>query len=385
MTTSIRREIIGNEKQSFNSGAFNDSGIINISRETDVQALMNFSNKRMHVLFLPDVEKLSDVKREIDELVEARKYHLEKDRSFLLLKIEKDKYEFRKSLAYLGDKFETFMKKVKFSGKALVYFRDLEDVACLYEMNKLSKRVLRNLKYLGNSPRVFRSQVALCRKSFLVDNKDFLFHNMKVNHQKKYFTKVLLYVLIVVIFLFISTPNAILQSVAELMKKDKLKRLGWSIAPEDAQMWSDIWMTLVPLVTLGINALLLILLDFFAYWQHYSTHSSCQKFIFRNSFLYMLINMLIIPGLSLSTANSIYKAFKKRDFKLMTLLYSLKDKENDSFFSTLILQSGIVGFLINLFLVSDLPNNRFILPLTLLRRKKVNLGTPITSRKLPQN
>jgi hypothetical protein len=88
----------------------------------------------------------------------------------------------------------------------------------------------------------------------------------------------------------------------------------------------------------------------------------------------MLINMLLIPGLSLSTANSIYKAFKTHDYKLMTLLYSLKDKENDSFFSTLIIQSGIVGFLINLFLVSDLPNNRFILPLTLLRRKEINNG-----------
>ena len=335
---------------------------------------MNFSNKRIHVLFLPDVEKLSEIKREISELIEAFEYHREKDRSFLLLESEKNKYEFKKRLAYLGDKYETFMSRVKFSGKALVYFRDLQDVGCLYEMNRLSKRFLRNLKYLGNSPRVFRSQVALCKKSFLIDNKDFLFHNMKVNHQKRYFTKMLLYALIVVIFLFISTPNAILQSVTELMKKDKLKRLGWSIDPKDAKIWSDIWMNLVPMITLGINALLLILLDFFAYWQHYSTHSACQKFIFRNSFLYMLINMLIIPGLSLSTANSIYKAFSTRDFKLMTLLSSLKDKENDSFFSTLIIQSGIVGFLINLFLVSDLPNNRFILPLTLRRRREINNG-----------
>jgi hypothetical protein len=374
LTTSIRREIIGNNPKSFNSGAFNDSGIINISRETDVNALMNFSNKRIHVLFLPDVEKLSEIKQEIMELIEAFQYHQETKRTFLLAKSEKDQYEFKKQLAYLGDKYEKFMTKVKFSGKALVYFRDLEDVSCLYEMNRLSKRLIRNIKYLGNSPRVFRSQVALCRKSFLIDNKDFLFHNMKVNHKKKYFTKILLYTLIVVIFLFISTPNAILQSVAELMKKDKLKRLGWSINPEDAQIWSDIWMNLVPLITLGINALLLILIDFFAYWQHYSTHSACQKFIFRNSFFYMLINMLLIPGLSLSTANSIYKAFKTHDYKLMTLLYSLKDKENDSFFSTLIIQSGIVGFLINLFLVSDLPNNRFILPLTLHRRKQINIG-----------
>jgi hypothetical protein len=335
---------------------------------------MNFQSKRVHVLFLPDIQKLAETKRDMMELIEAHEYHLEKERWFLLTKEEKVKNEFRKKLAYLGDKYETFMQKVKFSGKALVYFRDLEDVGCLYEMNKLSKRVIRNLKYMGNFPRIFRSQVAMSRKSFLIDNKDFLYHNMKVNHQKKYFTKMLLYALIVVIFLFISTPNAILQSFVELMKKDKLKKIGWSIDPENAQVWSNIWMNLVPLITLGINALLLILLDFFAYWQHFSTHSACQKFIFRNSFFYMLINMLIIPGLSLSTANSIYKAFSSRDFKLMTLLYSLKDKENDSFFSTLIVQSGIVGFLINLFFVSDLPNNRFILPLTLSRRKTINIG-----------
>lgn len=374
-TVSIRRAILGPEKQSFNSGAFNDSDIINIPKECNLERLMNYTNKKLSVLFLPDVQKLCEVKREMVELIEAHKHHnSRKGCGLLLLKTEKHENEFRKKLTFLRDKYQKFMKKVKFSGKALVYFRNLEDVSCLYEMNRLSKRFMRNLKFLGKSPRVFRSQVAVSRKSFLIDNKDFLFHNMKVAHQKKYFTKVVLYTLIVVIFLFVSTPNAILQSVTELMKKDKLKRLGWTMDPRHAKVWSDVWMSLVPMITLGINALLLILLDFFAYWQHYSTHSACQKFIFRYSFCYMLINMLIIPGLSLSTANSIFRAVEKRDFKLMTLLNSLKDKENDSFFSTLIIQSGIVGFLINLFLVSDLPNNRFVLGLTLSRRERINNG-----------
>lgn len=380
-TVSIRRAIVGPERESFNSGAFNDSGIINISRETDVQALLGFADKRVHVLFLPDVEKLAEVRRKMAELLEARAHFCTGGGAFLLGRSERDKYAFKQRLAFLGDKYETFLQKVRFSGKALVYFRDLADVGCLYEMNRLSKRFVRNLKFLGNSPRVFRSTVALSRKSFLVDPKDFLFHNMKVAHQKRVLTKVLLYALIAVIFLFVSTPNAILQSFAELMKKDKLRRLGWSLDPADAKVWSDIWVSLVPLLTLGVNALLLILLDFFAYWQHFSTHSACQKFIFRYSFGYMLINMLVIPGLSLSTANSIFRAFEKRDFKLMTLLNSLRDKENDSFFSSLILQSGIVGFLINLFLLSDLPNNRLLLSLALMRRRTINRGGLI--RELP--
>ena len=84
--------------------------------------------------------------------------------------------------------------------------------------------------------------------------------------------------------------------------------------------------------------------------------------------------MLLIPGLSLSTANSIYNAIKKNNFQVMTLLYSLKDKENDSFFSTLIIQSGIVGFLICFFFLSDLFNHRGILSLMLVRRKNINNG-----------
>ena len=344
----------------------------------------------MHILLIPDINKLASVKRDIQELTEAFEYSRSAKSTCMLKSKEKRRNTFRVELSKLGRKYEQLMQQVKFSGKALVYFRDLQDVNYLYEMNKLGKRFIRGLRRLGKGPRIFRSNVALSRKSFLVDNKDFLFHNMKVTHKKKYIKKAVLYLCILIIFLFVSTPNAILQSAAELMRKDRLKKMGWSLNPEDAKLWSEVWVNLIPLLTLGINALLLILIDYFAYWQHFSTHSACQKFIFRHSFLYMLINMLIIPGLSLSTANSIYKAFRSRDFQVVSLLYSLKDKENDSFFSAVIIQSGIIGFLINFFFFSDLPNNRLILSLTLSRRRHINNGTnkfidilPILFRTIP--
>lgn len=368
---------------SFISGDYNDSDIVNIPNQNnndDISDLHHLSS-RAHIILIPDTEKLSNIKREIDLIIEAYDYSKTSKLKCMLKKYEKNLKNFRIELSKLARKYEQHMQNVSFSGKALIYFKDLEDVNCLYEMNKLGKRFLRNIQNFGKGPKIFQSDIALSRKSFLIDNKDFQFHNMKVNYKKRYLTKLVLYIVIIVIFIFISTPNAILQSAAELMRKERLQKLGWSIDPEDAKLWSQFWVNIVPLLTLGINALLLILIDYFAYWQHFSTHSACQKFIFKHSFIYMLINMLVIPGLSLSTANSIYKAIKKRNFQVMTLLYSLKDKENDSFFSTLIIQSGIVGFLICLFFFSDIFNHRGILSLTINRRKNINNGNPYNSKK----
>ena len=380
MGRQLRQEIAGNLGESFQSGGFNDSQMIHIpNKDFDTKEFAEDRyglgyDRRMQVLLLPDVEQLSTLRRSIETLTRMHAYSKVGKLSCLLKPSEKSRTKYFKQLAKLRDKYQDAIQNIKFSGKALVYLRDLEDVKALYSMNRLGKKFIRGIRHLRKKPKAFKTSVALCKKNFLTDHKDFIFHNLKLSHRSRTLKKAVLYCTILAIFIFISTPNAILQSLAELMKKDKLKKLGWSLNPEDAKVFADIWINLLPLLTLGVNALLLILLDFFAYWQKFPTHSACQKFIFRNSFIYMLINMLLIPGLSLSTANSIYKAFESRDFKLISMLYSLKDKENDSFFSTLIVQSGIVGFLINTLLFSDLPNHRFLLQMTLANRRKVNKG-----------
>ena len=353
---------------------------VNISENTEIN-MPNFDNKslpdleffvkRMHIILLPDIENLAPVKREIRELIEAYKYSKTNKSNCMLKTKEKRRSAFHSELLELGRNYEELMKKVGFSGKMLVYFRDLRDVNRLYRMNNTGKEYLRRLNYLNQGSKIFRSNIAMSEKSFLIDNKDFIFHNMAKVHQNQKLKKIAIYVTLVIILLFFSTPNAILQSVIALMKSNKFKSLGWDFGTKN---WSKFWINLTPLLTLGINLLLLILIDYSAYWQKFTTHSACQKFIFQHSFIYMLINMLIIPGLSLSTSDSIYTAFYEKDFAIMDMLSSLKGNVSNSFFPILIIQSGFAGFLVNLFFFSDLFNNRFILSLTLSRKKHINAG-----------
>jgi hypothetical protein len=52
-----------------------------------------------------------------------------------------------------------------------------------------------------------------------------------------------------------------------------------------------------------LNLLLIYLIDLSAYIEKHYTHSRFQFSVFTKSFFYMLLNILIIPGITLSTAS----------------------------------------------------------------------------------
>ena len=75
-----------------------------------------------------------------------------------------------------------------------------------------------------------------------------------------------------------------------------------------------------PLVILLLNQLLIMLIDyagifennlfnksFVAYMEKHSTYSLFQISIFRKSMFYLMLNMVIIPGLTIATAGNIIK------------------------------------------------------------------------------
>ena len=49
-----------------------------------------------------------------------------------------------------------------------------------------------------------------------------------------------------------------------------------------------------------INILLLVIIDFICVFETYETHSLYQGAVYNKSFLYLILNMLVIPALTLN-------------------------------------------------------------------------------------
>ena len=110
---------------------------------------------------------------------------------------------------------------------------------------------------------------------------------------------IILNLLVLFIVLFLSTPAAIYSSLTMI----KLFGLEVSILkPESLWGWGSLLGNLLPpLVIIIINSCLLYLLDFFASWEKRVSHSKYQQSTFLKAFIYLLLNMLLIPALTLST------------------------------------------------------------------------------------
>lgn len=66
-----------------------------------------------------------------------------------------------------------------------------------------------------------------------------------------------------------------------------------------------------PLLVLMLNQLLILAIDLGcklkfnkAYFEKHYTHSRCQTSILNKAFVYLILNMLIIPGVTMATAGS---------------------------------------------------------------------------------
>ena len=59
-----------------------------------------------------------------------------------------------------------------------------------------------------------------------------------------------------------------------------------------------------PTIIIGINLVLLIIIDFACILEAYETHSLYQEAVFSKSTVYLVLNMLVIPALTLSSSGA---------------------------------------------------------------------------------
>lgn len=160
---------------------------------------------------------------------------------------------------------------------------------------------------------------------------------------RPWFPTILFNTIAIILLIFLTTPAAILSIVTKSSGLKRFLAMDW--VDQSSQMSKYIVQDLIPaLIVLGINELLVLIMNFLVDFESKERFSIHQRSQMRKTFIYFLFNMLIIPGLAASTISNIYEfvnigvenmegSFQK--------LFSIKD---GNFFIALVLGNAGGGF-----------------------------------------
>jgi len=139
-----------------------------------------------------------------------------------------------------------------------------------------------------------------------------------------------------------------------------------------------------PTIILLINLLLLLIIDWMCMLEIHETHSLYQEAVYTKSVIYLILNMLVIPALTLSHAgddvqsqsktlseqgDSLWTFMAVRGFNVSQLLSEFYMGDNGMFFVSLILQTAVFTSTYYLLQTSDLMFSYFSPWLASMRRK----------------
>jgi len=101
-----------------------------------------------------------------------------------------------------------------------------------------------------------------------------------------------------------------------------------------------------PLLIIGLNQFLLLLIAYSARLERHSTYSAYQYSVFNKSLLYLGLNMLIIPALTLATAGnhkrlsleSLYNVILQKNYDIAHILADMYISDSGTFFVVLLIQ-----------------------------------------------
>ena len=163
---------------------------------------------------------------------------------------------------------------------------------------------------------------------------DILWKNLGGTRGLFLFRRIFLYFLGVVIILFISTPTAML-STLQYVDILGISDFNWFDNLPYGQFLKS---HMPPLVILGINQILLFLIDIASIIERYETHSLYQIAIYTRSLIYLNLNMLIIPALTLTNSEPLINIIFKKQFDITQLLGDFYIANSGVFFVSILIQ-----------------------------------------------
>ena len=130
----------------------------------------------------------------------------------------------------------------------------------------------------------------------------------------------------------------------------------------------------IPLLIIGINLILILVIDYICRFEKHYTHSNYQFALFTKSFIYMLFNYLLIPSLTLSY-EPLYDIIKTNYKNILHLLSQVSSVfDNSYFFITLIVQNGTFSFVYYFLRLDELMFNAFSTQVSFYKRHFINTG-----------
>jgi hypothetical protein len=79
--------------------------------------------------------------------------------------------------------------------------------------------------------------------------------------------------------------------------------------------------------------------DYFAFWERRATHSMYQFSIFNKAYVYLALNMLVIPAVTLSSqSQSILKVLSEHQYNVFAILARFyQNPDAGAFFASMVL------------------------------------------------
>ena len=205
-----------------------------------------------------------------------------------------------------------------------------------------------------------------------VEPVDIMWKNVSGVRGVFFFRRVLLNVLAFFTLVFLSTPTAV---VSALRKVDFLKLFDfdWTEKLPYGQLLHNV---LPALTILLINQILLLLIDFVAILERQISHSRFQSSIFGMAVVYLNLNMLVIPGISLTTAKSFYKLVSSEHYRFKEILSDFYIADSGFFFVSLLVQQACLSSTFYLLRGGELITSYFSPWLADYKRKYLNDQKP---------
>ena len=144
------------------------------------------------------------------------------------------------------------------------------------------------------------------------------------------------------VVIFLSTASAILAA---------LKHVDVLNLSETGQDWvqyipwvgDSIVQYLGPLLVLFVNLIVLVMIDIVALFERHHSHSNYQASIFIKAVIYLSINMIVVPAISIRSAESVILLLADNGYNPKKILSDLYFSDSGFFFVSLLIQQACLS------------------------------------------
>lgn len=197
---------------------------------------------------------------------------------------------------------------------------------------------------------------------------DLIWQNVGGTRGLYFFRRIGLFILSVLILLFLSTPAALL---AELKSAVGIIDVAWiQNLPGPLSNIAEAYLPSIFIVML--NQLLLLLIDISAYMERHYSHTEVQSSILHKAVIYLTLNMLIIPGITIAATKSFINVLSDKEFLLADILGELHVGEFGAFLVNVLLQKATFSSIFYLLRGSEIGMNYFSVWLAFHVREDLN-------------